>query len=82
MALLRAFLDLFLQPLASATVHFPNLVLLLSLRADFAGQALSYRPLADALQMGGLILGPMNRTELRRAIEEPARGRGVIFEPG
>jgi DNA-binding SARP family transcriptional activator len=82
LAMCRAFLDLFLQPLASATVHLPNLVLLLSLRADFAGQALSYRPLADALQTGGLILGPMNRTELRRAIEEPARGHGVIFEPG
>lgn len=24
----------------------------------------------------------MTRQELRRAIEEPARGKGVIFEPG
>jgi len=82
LAMRRAFLDLLLQPLASITAYPQNLVLLLSLRADFVGQALSHRALADALQMGGLILGPMNRTELRRAIEEPARGRGVIFEPG
>jgi len=82
LAICRAFLDLLLQPLASAPAQPSDLVLLLSLRADFVGQALSYRPLADALQVGGLILGPMNRTELRRAIEEPARGRGMIFEPG
>jgi len=82
LAICRAFLDLLLQPLASAPAQPSDLVLLLSLRADFVGQALSYRPLADALQMGGLILGPMNQTELKRAIEEPARGRGMIFEPG
>jgi hypothetical protein len=82
LAMRRAFLDLLLQPLASATASPPDLVLLLSLRADFAGQALSYRPLADAMQQGGLILGPMSRSELRRAIEEPARGQGVTYEPG
>ncbi|MFQ5858224.1 MAG: BTAD domain-containing putative transcriptional regulator, partial [Anaerolineae bacterium] len=56
--------------------------LVLTLRADFMGQALAYRPFADALQDAGLILGPMTRRELERAIEEPARGQGVTFEPG
>ena len=78
----RAFLDLLLQPLAAGHSPSQNLTLLCVLRAEFGGQALSYRPLADALQMAGLILGPMDRTELRRAIQEPACGRGMIFEPG
>ena len=83
----QAFLELLLgsiipdedQP--STGSHRP-LTILLSLRADFVAQALSHRPGADGIQSGGLVLGPMDRGELRRAIEEPARGRGVIFQPG
>jgi WD40 repeat protein/DNA-binding SARP family transcriptional activator len=56
--------------------------LLLTLRADFMGQALAYRPLADALQGGALLLGPMARQELRAAIEKPAALQGAAFEPG
>ena len=89
----RAFLDLLLQPpISNPQYPIPNtkrpvtpdtpLSLLISLRADFTAQALSHRTLADGIQSGRLVLGPMKREELRRAIEEPARGRGVIFEPG
>ena len=39
----------------------PALTLLLTLRADFLGHALAYRPLADALQDADLKLGPMTR---------------------
>ncbi|MGH2668817.1 MAG: hypothetical protein ACRDH5_06825, partial [bacterium] len=46
------------------------------------GQALAHRPLADALQAASLILGPMTRPELERAIENPARKQGVAFETG
>jgi len=46
------------------------------------GQALSHRPFTDALQDGALILGPMNREELRTAIEKPAELAGAGFEPG
>jgi WD40 repeat protein len=60
----------------------PCLALLLTLRADFMGQALAYRPFADALQEASLLLGPMDRTELRAAIEEPAEAQGAAFEPG
>ncbi len=77
----RAFIDLLLQ-LANAGDDAPRVSLLASMRADFIGQALSYRPLAEALQHGGVVLGPMGRDELRRAIEEPARNRGVVFEAG
>ena len=48
------------------------LVLLMTLRADFMGQVLSHRPLADALQDGTFILGPMNREELQAAIQNLA----------
>ncbi|MCS6827646.1 MAG: hypothetical protein NZ553_13605 [Caldilinea sp.] len=77
----RAFIDLLLR-ITSAANESPRIFLLASLRADFTGQALAHRKLADALQAGGIVLGPMRREELRRAIEEPAHNRGVTFEPG
>jgi hypothetical protein len=43
-------------------------VLVMTMRADFLGNALSYRPFADVLQNGNLMLGPMNREELTEAI--------------
>lgn len=74
------------QPPADARVPAdspaPALTLLLALRADFAAPALACGPLGEAIQQGGLILSPMSREELRRAIEEPARSRGVSFEAG
>lgn len=56
--------------------------LILALRADFLGQALSHRPFADALQDAGHVLGPMSREELHRAVEKPAEIQGVAFEAG
>ncbi len=55
---------------------------LLTMRADFMGEALSYRPFADALQQAVLMLGPMTRAELRSAIEKPAEAQGAVFEEG
>ncbi len=55
---------------------------LLTIRADFMGQALSYRPFADMLQSSVLLLGPMTREELRTAIEKPAEVQGAGFEGG
>ena len=54
----------------------------LTLRTDFLGQALTYRPFADAFQDHNLVLGPMTRPELRRAIENPAGKLGIAFEAG
>ena len=69
---------------ADAGAERPNspFLLLLTLRADFMGQALTHRPFADALQEGSLLLGPMNREELRSAIEKPAEQQGAAFETG
>ena len=57
-------------------------VLLLTLRADFMGQVLAYRPFADTLQEASLILGPMNREEMQAVIEMPAKQQGAAFESG
>ncbi len=67
---------------AGAAYRRSPLVLLLTLRADFMGQALTHRPFADALQEGSLLLGPMNRLELQAAVEKPAEQQGAAFETG
>jgi WD40 repeat protein/DNA-binding SARP family transcriptional activator len=72
----------FIDMLIGAAQPAIPVVLLMTLRADFMGQALSHRPLADALQHGTFILGPMNREELQAAIQNPAEKQGAAFEPG
>ncbi|NES22337.1 MAG: CHASE2 domain-containing protein, partial [Symploca sp. SIO3E6] len=92
--------QIFLDQLLEAVNQASNFTLVLTLRADFLGYALSYRPFADALQgveppspnpfplRGGrgvgatYLLGPMNREELRQAIEQPARLLGIKIESG
>ena len=79
----QLFLDELLAAASAAANHRrAPLVLLLTLRADFMGQALGHRPFTDALQEGALILGPMNQEELRTAVEKPAELAGAAFEPG
>lgn len=67
---------------ADAGRRTPSFGLLLALRADFMGQALAHRPLADALQNGALMLGPMTRDEMRQAVEKPADLQGMALQPG
>lgn len=74
------FFDRLLTPAASADERAPKL--LLAMRADFVGDALRYAALADLLQRYTILLGPLDRADLRQVIEEPARLRGVAFEPG
>ncbi|WP_375473758.1 hypothetical protein [uncultured Nostoc sp.] len=62
--------------------HAPRFTLVLTLRADFYGYALSYRPFSDALQQGIYNLGPMNREELRRSVEKPAQKMKIVLEEG
>jgi WD40 repeat protein/energy-coupling factor transporter ATP-binding protein EcfA2 len=73
---------LFLDSLLEAVESTPNFTLVLTLRADFLGQALSYRPFGDALQYADLKLSPMNREELQAAVEQPATMLGVTIESG
>lgn len=73
------FLDVLLE---SSTAPPAPLHLVLTLRADFVGQALAYRPFVDALVGADVKLGPMTRQELGQAIEKPAEKQGVTFEAG
>jgi WD40 repeat protein len=73
---------LFLDSLLEVSDRTPNFTLVITLRADFLGQALSYRPFGDALQYADLKLSPMNREELQAAVEQPAMMLGVTIESG
>ncbi|MEH1884517.1 nSTAND1 domain-containing NTPase, partial [Nostoc sp.] len=77
------FLDCLLASLVTPTsLTSSATVLVATMRADFLGNALSYRPFADVLQNADVKLGPMNREELTQVIEKPAQKLGVIFESG
>lgn len=82
----HSFLNCLLRPASISASSAPSplspLHLVFTLRADFMGQALSYRPFADALDGRTLLLGLMNREELERAIVRPAEVQGVTFEEG
>jgi WD40 repeat protein len=79
----RQFLDTLLQTFRTlAEQSSLSTVLVGTMRADFLGNALSYRPVADVLQKGNIMLGPMNENELRDVIEKPAQKLGVSLESG
>ncbi|MBK8045846.1 MAG: hypothetical protein IPK16_01120 [Anaerolineales bacterium] len=76
------FIDLLLPETGKQSLQIPGLSIVIAMRVDFLSTALQSRKLADAFQDHTVVLGPMNRTEMQRAIEQPARQRGVAFEPG
>ncbi|MEB3324024.1 MAG: WD40 repeat domain-containing protein, partial [Cyanobacteriota bacterium] len=85
----QAFLDVLFQAFAhdgfNATAG--PVRLLLTMRADFLGNALAHRSFASLFQQEGegkddVKLGPMSELELREAIEKPAAAYGVGFESG
>jgi hypothetical protein len=71
----------FVEEILQGTIHGP-LTAILTMRGDFFGQALGYRPLADRLQDAVTNLGPMNRKELQQAVVSPAQKVNLTFEPG
>jgi DNA-binding SARP family transcriptional activator len=77
----RRFLDTLLE-ISASPAQMPSgtpvpLHLVLTLRTDFLGQVLAYRPFVDALVPGSDVkLGPMTRQELAQAIEKPAEEAG------
>ena len=74
----RDFIDALFEAAAST-----KLTVLITLRADFYGQAISLsRVLSDSIQRGLVNLGPMTEAELRLAIENPARAVGLSFQDG
>ena len=72
----------FLDGLLHAVRFAPAFTLVLTLRADFYGAVLSYRPFSDALQGTTLNLAPMSRSELQEAINKPAAESRVALEKG
>ena len=71
----------FIDALLEASSHVP-LSLVLTLRGDFVGHALAYRPLSDRLQGVQINLGPMNRAELAAAMRAACREGGPIIRIG
>jgi WD40 repeat protein len=75
----RRFLD---ELLAASSRAGSKANIALTLRGDFVGRALAYRPLSDRLQDAQINLGPMTREELGCAIRKPADKIQLEFEPG
>ncbi len=71
----------FVDELLTTTETAP-LTVVLTLRADFYGEALAHRGLSDQLQAAQVNLGPMTREELERAVTAPAEKVGLSFDPG
>jgi WD40 repeat protein/DNA-binding SARP family transcriptional activator len=76
----HTFLDLLLETINSDSEIYSKL--LITLRADFLGQALSYQPFVKLLQTNTFMLGPLTSEELREAIEKPGEKQGAGFDPG
>ncbi|MEM7726825.1 MAG: hypothetical protein AAF208_10695 [Cyanobacteria bacterium P01_A01_bin.45] len=77
-----SFLDTLLPSFQSSSQPQHRNVLVTTMRADFLGNALSYRPLADVLQNTDIKLGQMNHEELEEVIVKPAEKLGVTFQDG
>ena len=63
----------------AALLRAPRVVV--AMRADFYGRCAAYPELSRALGDNHVLVGPMTRDELRRAIERPARRAGLSVEP-
>jgi len=75
----RRFID---ELLAASSWAGSKANITLTLRGDFVGKALAYRPLSDRLQDAQINLGPMTREELECAIRKPAEKIELEFETG
>ena len=54
---------------------------MVALRADFYGRFAAYAGLAELLGANQVLVGPMQASELRRAVELPASRVGLRVEP-
>ena len=76
----KAFIDNLLYA-AAPTTDGPTIVIIV-FRADFYAHCGQYDNLREAVSTNQEYVGPMNRDELRRSIEEPAKAGGWEIEPG
>ena len=58
-----------------------RVVVVLAIRADFYGRCAEHRALAAQISANQVLVGPMSREELGRAIELPAKRAGLRVEP-
>ncbi len=62
--------------------HLGRVRIIISVRADFYGACSEHPPLADAINRNSILVGPLGRSELRAAVEGPARKAGLGLEAG
>ena len=74
----EAFFDALLEGAADAD---ERLVMVLAIRTDFYGRCAEHAELSTAVAANQVLVGPMRRDELRRAIELPARRAALRVEP-
>ncbi len=72
----------FIENLLYAASSAGQVIVLLTMRADFYHRCAAYRDLASRISTQQVLVGPMNEVELRRAIARPARVVGLRFESG
>jgi DNA-binding SARP family transcriptional activator/WD40 repeat protein/energy-coupling factor transporter ATP-binding protein EcfA2 len=69
----------FLDAVVASAARGP---LLIGFRADRLGELTRHAEFATLVERGLYLLTPMTTTQLREAIEAPARHAGILFEPG
>jgi WD40 repeat protein len=74
------FLDV-LHTMCQPSMSTPRVVVM-GLRSDVLGRCVELPELVDAVQSRCMVLGPMNPTELRDAVVEPATTARLCIEPG
>jgi len=73
----------FIDALVGTATRWPErLVVILAIRGDYYAHGAPYPELAEALAANHVLVGPLTREELRRAIELPARRAGLRVESG
>jgi WD40 repeat protein len=73
----------FVDLLATLTDPIDSRVrVVVAIRADFYATAAAFPWLADRITANQVLVGPMRRTELREAIEQPAEVAGLRLEEG
>jgi Tol biopolymer transport system component/transcriptional regulator with XRE-family HTH domain len=67
---------------AGPTTRSAPAIVLLSVRGDFFGHCAASAPLAEVLQTGTFVVGPLTESELRSTITGPAAAAGLLIEDG
>ncbi|MBD2484644.1 WD40 repeat domain-containing protein [Planktothrix sp. FACHB-1365] len=80
----KIFIDQLLEVInAESETKSPNIVLVITLRADFYGHAIDYQPLLEIFQKcKPENIGPMKPDELQAAIEKPAKEVNLTIQDG